>query len=72
MIDVWQDGAHFANSCTARMDKAIFVFPSDVHAVTHAPEALRYAVMSRIGMTDGYGAKTSESAFRFSVRDVWD
>ena len=42
------------------------------HAVTHAPEALRYAVMSRIGMTNRQDAKALESTFRFSVRDVWD
>ena len=42
------------------------------HAVTHAPEALRYAVMSRMGVADGPAAAHSEGNFRFSVRDVWD
>jgi phage terminase large subunit len=42
------------------------------HAVTHAPEALRYAVMSRVGITDGQVPEHSGAQFRFSVRDMWD
>ncbi|MBQ7398162.1 MAG: phage terminase large subunit [Clostridia bacterium] len=45
---------------------------SHPHAVTHAPEALRYAVMSRVGIVDGQTIEPSGGQFRFSVRDVWD
>ena len=39
------------------------------HALTHAPEALRYAVMSRYRPDF---PKDSRHDFRFSVRSVWD
>jgi hypothetical protein len=46
---------------------------SHPHALTHAPEALRYAVMSRLGC--GGGADHARGAcadFRFSVQGAWD
>lgn len=40
------------------------------HDLTHAPEALRYAVMSRHGAVSE--ANETRKDFRFSVRSVWD
>ena len=44
---------------------------SHPHAVTHAPEALRYAVMSRIGGAREPTAR-GEEHFRFAARNEWD
>ncbi|MBE6619848.1 MAG: hypothetical protein E7625_00590 [Ruminococcaceae bacterium] len=44
---------------------------SHPHAVTHAPEALRYAVMSRTGR-GGQEDAEGPSPFRFSHRGEWD
>ena len=41
------------------------------HALTHAPEALRYAVMSRLGI-GGEGTTSMGKDFRFSARGAWD
>jgi hypothetical protein len=40
------------------------------HDLTHAPEALRYAVMSRHGAVSE--ANETRKDFRFSVRSMWD
>ncbi len=46
---------------------------SSPHAVTHAPEALRYALMSRSGLTHGVKDVTQCSDFRFApLRSMWD
>lgn len=41
------------------------------HAVTHAPEALRYALMSRSGVTGGLQDE-KHNDFRFAVRSSWE
>jgi phage terminase large subunit len=46
---------------------------SNPHALTHAPEALRYAVMSRLGAGGGADdARATGADFRFSTRGTWD
>ena len=46
---------------------------SSPHAVTHAPEALRYALMSRYGAQAVSETKTERPHFRFAGdRSVWD
>ena len=44
---------------------------SHPHAVTHAPEALRYAVMSRMGQ-GGRETVGAPASFRFARRGEWD
>ena len=44
---------------------------TEPHALTHAPEALRYAVMSRYGAVSDRSPSPRHD-FRFSVRSVWD
>jgi hypothetical protein len=46
---------------------------STPHAITHAPEALRYALMSRYGAAERGRQENERPAFRFaSERSVWD
>lgn len=46
---------------------------SSPHAVTHAPEALRYALMSRYGSLTAQEKNEQRSDFRFAAqRSVWD
>ena len=43
------------------------------HAVTHAPEALRYGLMSRHGRAQGEAAERVAEPFRFAAaRSIWD
>lgn len=44
---------------------------SSPHALTHAPEALRYAVMSRLGTGESRESE-HRTDFRFSVKGAWD
>ena len=46
---------------------------STPHAITHAPEALRYALMSRYGASERRDETKERPHFRFaSERSVWD
>ena len=46
---------------------------STPHAVTHAPEALRYGLMSRYGVSRSDEKNTASADFRFAAsRSVWD